>query len=76
MNVFKAVKGHVITASSAAKVLPGQGGRRRLRAVRRHRPDRRRPPVEAGVFPGGGGPREATGAAVAVEAQGRILPSL
>lgn len=58
------------------QVLPGERRARRLRAVRRHRPAGRRQPLEEGVFPGGGRPREAPHAAVALEAQGGLLPPL
>lgn len=66
-----------ITPSSGdPQVLPGERGRLRLRAVRRHRPAGGRQPLEEGVFPGGGRPREAAAAAVALEAQGGLLPPL
>lgn len=66
----------VTTASSVVQILPGEGRRQRLRPLRRHRSDGRGQPVEEGVLPGRGGPREAPGAAVPVEAQRRLFPPL
>jgi len=58
------------------QVLPGKRRRQRLRALRRDRPEGRGQPVEPRVLPGGGRQREAPGAAVAVETQGRLLQAL
>lgn len=66
----------VTTASWVVQVLPGERRRRRLRPLRRHRSDGRGQPVAEGVLPCRGGPREAPGAAVPVEAQRRLFPPL